>query len=345
MVSVVNIFLAWRLRNVSKALLCTVPAILLLLSPIGSSATPFPHFELLIASRTAGDRELTEFYGERGFSPIWTGNSLKDRQRVVALFAALDSARSHGLPYGPVQSGELRSLLGAATDLAGLAYAEVRATKLYLELARALSGGAINPKSVDAAISRVRPVPSTESLLKGLLSEDPAAFIAGLSPSDANYVGLRKAFRQLEVIAAEGGWGSRVDATEVVPGSSGDSVVELRNRLIRMGYLRNSASAEYDDALMFAVKRFQADHGLDPDGEADRLTVKAINVEPKERIRQVLAALERARWMNFPLGDQHVLVNLAGLSGLRRQTRKSGVRHPRCRRQVNSETPDPGILR
>lgn len=288
----------------------TAPAILVLLLPIGSPATPFPHFELLIASQTAGDRELTEFYGERGFRPIWTGDSLQDRKRVVALFGAFDSARSHGLPYGPVQSGELRSLLAGATDLAGMAYAEVRATKLYLELARALSGGAINPKSVDAAISRMRPVPSTEALLNGLLVEDPAAFIAGLSPGNANYVGLRKAFRQLEVVAAEGGWGSRVDATEVVPGGSGDPVVELRNRLIRMGYLRNSASAEYDDALMFAVKRFQAEHGLDPDGEADRLTVRAINVEPEERIRQILAALERARWMNFPLGEQHVLVNL-----------------------------------
>ena len=290
--------------------MCTVPASLVLLSPIGSSSSPFPHFELLIANQTAGDRELTEFYGERGFRPIWTGDSLQDRRRIVALLGAFDSARSHGLPYGPVQSGELRSLLATATDPAGIAYAEVRATKLYLELARALSGGAINPKSVDAAISRVRPIPTTEFLLKGLFANDPAEFIAGLSPGNANYVGLRKAFRQLEAIAAEGGWGSRVDATEVVPGSSGDPVVELRNRLIRMGYLRNSASAEYDDALMFAVKRFQAEHGLDPDGEADRLTVRAINVEPEERIHQVLAALERARWMNFPLGEQHVLVNL-----------------------------------
>ena len=310
MVCVVNIFRARRFRNLIRVLVCTVPAILVLLSPIGSSATPFPHFELLIAGQTAGDRELTEFYGERGFRPIWTGDSLQDRRRVVALLGAFDSARSHGLPYGPVQSGELRSLLAAATDQAALAYAEVRATKLYLELARALSGGAINPRTVDAAISRVRPIPSTEFLLKGLLAGDPAAFIAGLSPSNANYVGLRKAFRQLEAVAAQGGWGSRVDATEVVPGSSGDSVVELRNRLIRMGYHRNSASAEYDDALMFAVKRFQAEHGLDPDGEADRLTVRAINVEPEERIRQVVAAMERTRWMNFPLGEQHVLVNL-----------------------------------
>ena len=287
-----------------------VPAVLVLLSPIGSSSTPFPHFELLIANQTVGDPDVTEFYGERGFRPIWTGDSLQDRRRLAALFGAFDSARSHGLPYGPVQSGELRSLLAAATGPAAVAYAEVRATKLYLELARALSSGALNPKSVDAAISRARPVPSTESLLNGLLAEDPAAFIARLSPSNANYAGLRKALRQLETIAAEGGWGSRLDATEVAPGSSGDPVVQLRNRLIRMGYLRNSASAEYDDALMFAVKRFQAEHGLDPDGEADRLTVRAINVEPEERIRRVLAALERARWMNFPLGEQHVLVNL-----------------------------------
>ena len=310
MLSRVNIFRARLVRNAGRNLLRALPAFLVLLLPIGSSSAPFPHFELLIANQTAGDRELSEFYGERGFRPIWTTDSLQDRRRLAALFGAFDSARSHGLPYGPVQSGELRGLLSAATGPAGMAYAEVRATKLYLELARALSSGALNPKSVDASISRARPVPPTESLLKGLLVEDPAAFIAGLSPSNPNYAGLRKALRQLKAIVAEGGWGSGIDAAEVVPGSSGDAVIALRNRLIRMGYLRNSASAEYDDALMFAVKRFQAEHGLDPDGEADRLTVRAINVEPEERIRQILAALERARWMNFPLGEQHILVNL-----------------------------------
>ena len=290
--------------------MCATAATLVLLPATGSSSTPFPHLELLVANETADDRELTEFYGDRGFRPIWTGDGLQDRRRLVALFGALDSARSHGLPFGPVQSGELHALLAGATDRAGRAYAEVRTTRLYLELARALSAGAINPMSVDTAISRTRPVPSTQTLLEGLLTGDPASFIAGLSPRNANYAGLRKTLRRLEAIAAEGGWGQRVEATEIVPGSSGDAVVHLRNRLIRMGYLRNSASAEYNDALMFAVKRFQAEHGLDPDGEADRLTVRAINVEPEERIRQVLAALERARWMNFPLGEQHVLVNL-----------------------------------
>ena len=269
-----------------------------------------PSLEIRIVYELSEDRTLAEYYGERGFKPIWTGQNPADQARLSALFGALDAAASHGLPFGDIEADELRSLLRSATDVTGVARAEVRATQLYLDVASALAAGLIDPKSVHSGISRERPIRSDEALLDGILDGDPAEFISGLSPSTRNYVGLRKKLRKLDSIIADGGWGDPVEARQVAQDSSGLPVVRLRNRLIGMGYLSNSATTEYDDALMFAVKRFQADHGLDPDGIADRRTIRAVNVAPEVRRQQVLAALERARWMNFPLGEQHILVNL-----------------------------------
>ena len=269
-----------------------------------------PSFEIRIVYELSEDRTLADYYGERGFKPIWTGQKQADQSRLAALFGALEAAASHGLPFGDIEAEELRSLLRSATDLTGIAKAEVRATQLYLQVASALSAGIIDPKSVHSGISRKRPIRSDKVLLDGILNGDAAEFISGLPPSTGNYVGLRKKHRELDSIIASGGWGEPVEARLVAHESSGLPVVRLRNRLIRMGYLSNTATTEYDDALMFAVKRFQADHGLDPDGIADRRTIRAVNVTPEVRRQQVIAALERARWMNFPLGEQYVLVNL-----------------------------------
>jgi len=80
-----------------------------------------------------------------------------------------------------------------------------------------------------------------------------------------------------------------------------------------MGYLSRSTTATYDTALERAVQRFQIDHGLNADGSAGGATLRAINVEPLERLQSVIVGLERERWINFEngLGKRHVFVNIA----------------------------------
>ena len=95
------------------------------------------------------------------------------------------------------------------------------------------------------------------------------------------------------------------------PGDQGEGVVALRNRLIRMGYLRRSAVAVFDAEMEAALRAFQIDHGLTPDGAAGEATLAAINVPLEDRMAQIVIGLERQRWMNKPLEPRHILVNLA----------------------------------
>ena len=284
-----------------------------LLLPAGAalaSTAPLPQYEILVAGELDGKAKIAAFYRQRGFRPIWTADTPAARQRIRSLFAALLEAPGHGLPYGERHVDELGRLYEQVEDEAGRARLEVRFTEFFLEFAAAMTAGAGGPESVDRSISRRRPVPSVEALLGGMSGPDPSGFLAGLAPDTENYLQLRKELRRLVRVISEGGWGKRVEAGELGRTSSGDAVIQLRDRLIRMGYLRNSATAEYSDSLFFAVKKFQRDHGLHPSGEAGALTIRAVNVDPGQRLRQVLAALERERWMNFGLGEQHILVNL-----------------------------------
>jgi len=46
-------------------------------------------------------------------------------------------------------------------------------------------------------------------------------------------------------------------------------VLNLRQRLKKLGYLKNESGKKYDDELVEAVKSFQSDNGLEPDGIVD----------------------------------------------------------------------------
>jgi murein L,D-transpeptidase YcbB/YkuD len=70
--------------------------------------------------------------------------------------------------------------------------------------------------------------------------------------------------------------------------------------------------AVFDAELESAVKRFQARHGLEPDGLVGGDTLAALNVPVRDRIRQIRVNLERRRWLPDDLGERHIMVNIAG---------------------------------
>jgi murein L,D-transpeptidase YcbB/YkuD len=114
----------------------------------------------------------------------------------------------------------------------------------------------------------------------------------------------------LEAVIEDGAWGAPVTASGLASGDSGPAVVQLRDRLVRMGYLAPTASATYDRAVEAAVVDFQVNHGLTADGIANEATIAEINKGPGERLKSVIVALERERWMDYDRAARHVWVNL-----------------------------------
>lgn len=66
----------------------------------------------------------------------------------------------------------------------------------------------------------------------------------------------------------------------------------------------------FDDALAAAVEAFQEHHGLAVDGVVGPRTLAAMNVDAETRIGQVIATMERWRWLPDDLGATHIVVNL-----------------------------------
>ncbi|WP_340242586.1 L,D-transpeptidase family protein [Roseobacter sp. HKCCA2468] len=281
-----------------------------------------------VAARFASHPEVFDFYAARDFAPIWTGEGPEFELRRAALLAALEASGDHGLPRATYDIAGLRAGFATGADIA----TELRAALTYLDYAQDISAGVLEPATLAEDIYKTTPRQSSEALLSGFASADnPMIYLSNLIPQHPQYARLQRAMFDLARVVEAGGWGTPVVAERLELGDQGPAVAALITRLQAMGYLAEEPSsasvtlstandaqtateapapAQFDDRLVGAVMRFQADNGLTQDGIVGANTLAAINVDAETRLKDVILAMERQRWMNFDRGARHVLVNI-----------------------------------
>ena len=265
-------------------------------------------FAQSVAEAAARESEVAAFYRANAYQPIWTGASAEDMARRKALFVALSKAPDHGLPA--VDLEDLKARMANVTSVRQLGALEVELSTLLVDYAQGVNTGILTPSKIDSGIVRKVERKDGADILSDFAAASPAGYLKSLPPHHAEYGRLMREKLRLEETIQHGGWGKTVSAKKLKPGQSGDAVIALRNRLVRMGYLNRSASRTYDASIQKAVQQFQADHGLTDDGVAGKGTIAEINVSPEKRLAAVLVAMERERWTNFDRGARHVWVNL-----------------------------------
>ncbi|MDP1669472.1 L,D-transpeptidase family protein [Phaeovulum sp.] len=268
-------------------------------------------FQQALAEAASSDPALAAFYGNRGYEPIWTTGA--DANRRGAFFAALAAAPAHGLPaarYGAEALAARFSSLHTERDRARL---EAAMSETLLTYARDVQVGVVtNPAALEDGLVRKPKRQDRLAILDGFAGADPDAFLRSLPPQVPEYAQLMRAKFDIEAALARGGWGPKVSVQgKLEPGATGPAVIVLRDRLIALGYLGRSASASYDLPLQQAVQMFQLDNGLTADGVAGETTMREVNRDPEERLRAIVVAMERLRWMyGTERGARHVWVNL-----------------------------------
>jgi len=279
-----------------------------LLTGSAAVAQHFPAFQQAVAEGVSGNSGLSEFYRDTAYDDLWTGAD--DAPRRTAFLTALMRAGEHGLPLQRYDVPGLMEAFDAVRSERDRGALEARMSRIFLQFATDLHSGVLDPIRVDPDIVRVLPRPDAAQLMADFAKAPAAGFIRNLAPAAPEYARLFRAKHKLETAIAQGGWGPAVPQVRFAPGSSGPAVIALRNRLIAMGYLERSAVGSYDGVLQAAVQQFQMNHGIEPDGIAGAATIRALNVTPQERLRSVIVAMERERWMNIPRGERHIWVNL-----------------------------------
>jgi murein L,D-transpeptidase YcbB/YkuD len=221
----------------------------------------------------------------------------------------------------PAQAAQLRALL-AADDLAqGLRLAPpafaaapegealVRAA---LDHARAVHAGRLAAADFDHDWG-LRP-PAFDPLpgfAEAVRRDRLAAWIAALPPPYAGYDGLVQGLARYRVLAAAGGWPVLEPGPDMALGASGPRVLALRQRLALEDKDLVASGDKFDADLAAAVQRAQGRYGLNPAGVVSKQTLAALNVPANERVRQIMANLERWRWLPPTLPRDRIQVNIA----------------------------------
>ena len=100
------------------------------------------------------------------------------------------------------------------------------------------------------------------------------------------------------------------------PGGKDAAVPAIRKRLAFLGDADpvldtvDQLALRYDSALVEGAKRFQARHGLHPDGVIGAGMLKQLNVCPADRARTILVNMERLRWVPERTAPNQLLVNI-----------------------------------
>jgi len=270
--------------------------------------------ELAVSSKTFC---LTEVYPENDLRPYWvTPNGPGERAKIV--FDFLKRAELEGLDPANYEV-ELISEIFKENNPAALAMLDALLTFNLIKYIHDVSSGQI--KQVYGEPSQL---PLAENIMfnpratmiKVMVAEDLAAYLANLPPQHRHYQGLKKALAQYREIEKKGGWPEIPDGPTMEPGDNDTRVPILMRRLYVTGDLDLTQplaplTTTYGPVLEQGVMKFQQRHGLEPDGIIGADTVSALNVSVQSRIKQIIINMTRWRWQEHDLGERYLLVNIA----------------------------------
>ncbi len=218
--------------------------------------------------------------------------------------------------------------------------------RVALDHARAVHGGRLMPSDFqkDWGIRPVAydPLPGfTDAAARDKLT----TWVRSLPPPYQGYDTLVEGLARYRRIAAAGGWHMLTTAPSF--GSSGAAVAKLRERLAIEDPDLSGTGDRFDADLLEAVRRAQRRYGLNPAGQVGAQTLAALNVPVEQRVQQIMANLERWRWLPPTLDRRRVQVNIAAavltafdgdkpIMSMRAVTGRPGNETPMLVSQINS---------
>lgn len=260
---------------------------------------------------------LSDFYTQRHYAPAWS-----DSHNVDQLFAGLASLDGDGLLPQDYGLDALRRIWEAPgyKDAGAAEHADfdLMATRAYITALVQLARGKVDPTRLDPVWNidplAIDPQQGLAMLETSIDERSVDQAFAMARPQHPLYAKLRDGLVQLRATAANGDWPTVPEGDSLKPGMKDPRVSALRARLVAGGYLDTTLAhgQHYDNPVTDAVKRFQADNNLDVDGAVGADTLAALNVPVAQRIGQVRANLERARWLLHALPTTFVVVDVAG---------------------------------
>lgn len=254
---------------------------------------------------------LVLFYESRHFRPVWVEGS-KISSRAKDFYGVLQGSWTHGLNPNRYHLSQIDTILNQKSDQE-LADLELLLTDAFVRFAHDLSGIRVDPASMDSSRKFWRQPMLPADILKSLeAAKDPLDVLEALTPQGQTYQRFRRELERLldsDPNDYESVLPIRFEGN-LHPYERSQAVPALRVRLGLAGGEAVSDPLVYDDTLAAEVIKFQRQNHIKADGIVGGQTLELLNRTRTERIEQVIANLERLRWVEEDRPDKFVVVNI-----------------------------------
>lgn len=250
--------------------------------------------------------DLLAFYELNQWQPLWTKTNEVDSLSET-LLKILESADQYGLEKDMFHVSQIRSIFERSHSWSRKERleAEFLMTDAFMIFASALRYGMVDPetkKPVYKAFVKEGAMPSL--LLEFAQSSKPEIYIDSLESKNPRYIALRNAFRTY--MKQHGKDNTRTH----IPDAKTDSIGSYGNgflALVKLGYLKNAEVKESEGIK--ALKRFQADHGLEEDGRIGKNTSTMLSKSVLDYLKILAANMEKSKWESFS-DSEYVFLNI-----------------------------------
>ncbi len=261
--------------------------------------------------------DIRAYYESRYYKPVWTRDT-GPKSKGKALYEELNRSFIHGLSAKHYDVEEIAPLMGSL-ETSDLAQLDLLLSGAFIEFADNLLNGRIRPR-VEPSQNQVEPIIiDPDEIISGAADAGNLRnFASDLLKADDRYFRLIAKYAEYERIIEAGYWPKIAGNTGVIKtGDKDPAMVGIRQLLGLTGDLPGSLMVGgdvHDSDTFEAVKAYQSRNGLAVTGDVDADTLSAMVIPIETRMKQMLINLERRRWQNRALGDNHVYINLADSS-------------------------------
>lgn len=253
---------------------------------------------------------VNAFYEARDYEPVWVKKSLLGNTQISDLLDLWKASWRHGFnpsQYHITRIEELNSFFETGDNY----LLDVLVTDAIIRYGQDLLGMRVRAKDIGVASRYWRQAPSAIEVIKYVSDYgDAAQALRRLEPQGKLYRSLQKELEQLYSVQDEAPQVKvRLDGV-IRPGDEHRAVSSVRERMGLDPSRAVEGTHYYDQTLVDAVVAFQKAHGLTPDGVVGKHTAKLMNMSSQDRIDQILANLERLRWIEQQKPMRYVMVNV-----------------------------------
>ena len=253
---------------------------------------------------------VRDFYASRGFAPLWVVDGRFDAP-ARSVLARIDRAAEDGL--------DLRATpvsVPNGGDAAALAASELSLTEAAADYARQASGGRIDPSRIGELVAAKPEVALPGRVLAALRdASDAGEALRGFNPPHRGYLLLRAKLAEMRR-GADMTAGGPIPAGPALKAGMKDARVPLVRARFGLDIAADASDGlVYDTRVASAVADYQRAHGMPASGVLTPRTVASLSGgHPKRLEDEIVANMERWRWLPRDLGQRYVAVNIPDYS-------------------------------